>query len=112
MDLSLATSMAQIMAKVKELGMCFGSFSEREAINIEKMNQAHTRIESIEARLKEIEETIGEDNKTRARTSDGSSRSASNKHPPLKVRCSKRLSINRAEDISLWCTRCSLICVE
>ncbi len=104
MDLSLATSMAQIMAKVKELGTHFGSFSEREAVNVEKMNQAHTCIESIEAYLKEIEAMIGEDNETRARTLNGSSRSASNKHPSLKVHRSERLSMNHAEDISLWCT--------
>jgi hypothetical protein len=93
--------MAQIMAEVKELGTRFGSFSEREAVNVEKTNQAHTRIESIEAHLKDIEATIGEDNETRARTSGGSSRCASNKHPSLKVRRSERLSMNRAEDISL-----------
>ncbi len=92
MDSSLATSMAQIMAKVKELGMRFRSFSEREAVNVEKMNQAHTCIKSIEACLKEIEATIGKDNKTCARTSGGSFRSASNKHPSLKVRRSERLS--------------------
>ena len=100
----LATSMAQIMAKVKELGTCFGSFSERKAVNIEKMNQAHIHIKSIEAHLKKIEATIGEDNKTCARTSGVSSRSASNKHPSLKVRCSERLSMNCAKDISLLCT--------
>jgi hypothetical protein len=84
---SLQASMAQVIAEVKELAACVTSLSEREVERSKIMNQLLTRTQAIEARMSELEGSVGEVTGARAKRSSGGPRSVSNEHPLLKVCC-------------------------
>jgi outer membrane murein-binding lipoprotein Lpp len=85
---------AQIIAQVNSLTAQVTSLQEKTAKsneNTQKIDQMHTVIEGIDARVKELESAPGEDVTTHARGTSAGSRSVSNKHPLLKV-CRDRVS--------------------
>ncbi len=85
-------AIAQLMAKVKGLGMHVTSLSEREMEHSKGTDQILTCIEGIETHMKELEgmvEGVG----MHMRRLGGALRSVSGDHPSLKVCCGTILSV-------------------
>ena len=88
----LHMAIAQLMAKVKGLGMRVTSLSEREMEHSKGTDQILTCIEGIETHMKELEgmvEGVG----MHMRRLGGALRSVSSDHPSLKVCCGTILSV-------------------
>ena len=82
---SLHASIAHIMAEMKGVVERVTSLCERQAELDKRTTQILTRIEGIEAQMKEHEGPVGEGTGARGRRSSGGTKGVSNEHPLLKV---------------------------